>query len=199
MLTRINFNGRSISRTQVKNNILRVWDATPESDRYDWYTETHFYALNISELGGITFEQSCGIIAALSPLLSWPKNQEYAKLLILEACPANHLPTLKLSSTKAGLIFQQAQSKEDILLILNGKKTSAFFQNILNPQNIDNLTIDRHAISIAINKRLSHKETTLTPKQYQFFADCYQLTARKINQSPLLLQSATWITWRKMK
>jgi hypothetical protein len=39
----------------------------------------------------------------------------------------------------------------------------------------------------------------ITKNQYEFFVQCFQWTAEKLNISPLLLQSATWVRWRKIK
>ena len=198
MKTFINYNGNRLSRTHVKNNILRVWNATTESDRHDWYTEANDYAQSLANDSSVTLPQACGIIAALSPLTSWEKNREYAHAVIVLGVSPYDIPTLKLSRVKAFRILN-AETIDEITSILNGLKTTAFFKNILFPTSDATITIDRHAIAIALNKRQPNNDVNLTPLQYQFLADCYRFTAQSIGVSPILLQSATWVAWRNMK
>jgi hypothetical protein len=61
------------------------------------------------------------------------------------------------------------------------------------------LTIDRHAVSIAVGEKLSDDKLQMTAGQYEFFQETYRWTAAQLGVNPLILQSATWVVWRKMK
>jgi hypothetical protein len=62
------------------------------------------------------------------------------------------------------------------------------------------VTIDRHALSVALDYWVSDEEYSgMTKKQYEFFRDCYIWTADSIGVSPLRLQSATWVVFRRIK
>lgn len=192
MQKRTTFNGTKISRTHVKNNILKVWEQCSDEDRYDWYSEAKQYAKSLNT----TLNKSCGIIAALSALKNWKENKRIAKLFVQGQRKGLHT---KVFINKAIQIFESNGNEETILNILKGSKIKSFFINIRYPNEVHNVTIDRHALSIAVNERLSDQYIKVTPKQYEFFSDCYKYTAEQIGISPVLLQSATWVKWRKLK
>jgi len=61
------------------------------------------------------------------------------------------------------------------------------------------VTIDRHAIAIALGRTAKDNELQLTPKQYDWFQDCYRYLADRLGIRPSLLQSITWEIWRVIK
>ena len=86
------------------------------------------------------------------------------------------------------------------LKILRGQKIISFYTNIRHPHKNKEVTIDRHALSIALSKWIKEEDYAgMTGKQYKFFQDCYKYTADKIGISPVLLQSSTWERFRKIK
>lgn len=68
--------------------------------------------------------------------------------------------------------------------------------NILQPNNTSVVTIDRHAISIALGRVSTQKEQSLTKNQYEFFVQCYVWTAEQLGITPSELQGRTWSAWR---
>lgn len=195
-MKKIKILGNEYSRTQLKNNIVRVYNRALPADSIDWYGNAYHITVELSLRYNIPIIKTVGIIASLSPMLSWHKNLEYAELF-LSGTAWQDMPCLKQSARKADAIMQSDGTKKSIESILNGQKTTAFFNNILNPLNTAHITIDRHAFSIAVNKRLGNNETSLTATQYRFLVDTYRYTAEKLGISPLLLQSTTWETWRR--
>ena len=210
------FKGLDLTRTQVKNNILKVWDYTTNQDRHDWYQEAHEYAVQlIWEATDVEYRhaarydkprisKACGVISALSPMVLWKVNKRLAWELIVDQHGEGweDLKCLKANAKKAWLIIQSDGSDDAILGILKGQKTSAFYLNIRYPEKAICLTIDRHALSIALGVRITKDNDELfqmTAKQYEFFQECYRWTAAKIGVSPLILQSATWLLWRREK
>jgi len=208
------FKGSDLTRTQVKNNILKVWDYTSQTDRYDWYQEAHNYAIRlIVECTDNEYKHSvpydkpriskaCGVLAALSPMVLWRVNKRLAYELIVDGDAWETLRCLKANAKKAHLILESDGTDDAILKILHGQKTSAFYLNIRYPDKAVCLTIDRHALSIALGVRITKENDELfqmTAKQYEFFCECYRWTAAKIGVNPLILQSATWLLWRREK
>lgn len=197
--------GEVWSRTQVKNNILAVWEATNETDRFDWYYTAYRFAVNLTDLDPDRFQgnvgvlgRACGIIAALSPMIHWNQNKKLA--IQLYNRPNDRLACLQSNARKAKQILECNGSDDAILKILKGKKTSAFFLNIRYPNKSVSMTMDRHAISIALGKKITKEDEKyfqLTGNQYKFLVECYRWTAAKIGINPLLLQSATWVLWRR--
>jgi len=195
------FKHETLTRTKVKNNILKVWEQTTESERFDWYFVANNFARSLAG-PEISVIQVCGVIAALSPLLSWAKNMELANLAVQYYKKGEDLallPYMKTGLKKAERILsiQGTATDDQILNILKGQKISSFYLNLAYPDKAISLTIDRHAIAVALGRKPSDNEMNLTANQYKFFIECYRHTAAKLDISPLLLQSATWENWRK--
>ena len=114
--------------------------------------------------------------------------------------PAEDMPCLKANARKAKAILESNGSEAEILDILKGNKVCAFFLNILHPDKAISITIDRHALSIALGYWITDEQVrTMTANQYEFFVQCYRWTAASLGINPLLLQSTTWETWRRIK
>lgn len=196
------FKNQKLTRVKVRNNILKVWSQTTENDRFDWYGNAHGYAVKLAGLKSIANDQNiakaCGIIAALSPMCSWDINRRLAKQFILVQDPEK-MPCLKANARKAYKILHSDGSDAAILDILKGPKTSAFFLNIMYPDQAISLTMDRHAISIAVGYKLAKDKMQMTAGQYEFFQETYRWTAAQLGVNPLILQSATWVAWRAAK
>jgi hypothetical protein len=125
----------------------------------------------------------------------WEQN----KLLAAQLVSTGRAGHMKVFVNKA-LAIGRADSESDILRILSGKKIQAFYLNIRYPEKVINLTIDRHALSVALGHWSTPEEYTgMTVKQYAFFSECYRHAAAKLGVTPLLVQSATWLVWRRIK
>ena len=194
------------SKTKIKNNILRVYADSLESEKNDWYREAHQWAVDVSNFLysfkrlNVSVNQVLGITSALSPLKEWEKNKELTVDFILSG-DCGHMKNNK-SKASAILNLQYSGSghpmdsqrdevfkesnvyyDDEILKILNGNKT----------------TVDRHAIAIAIGRTATEIEQSLTPNKYTFIENCYKITADALGLTPLHLQSITWQAWKRIK
>ncbi len=192
------FNGQLFSTRKVVNNIIRIFQLSEQPN--EWYEEAHILAQNLAYkyLGsnqGASLAKVCGIIAALSPLKSWDENKKIAESFLRDG-RAKHT---KMMSDKAKAILNGSGEIDEISEILNGLKITSFFLNILDPFSSAAVTIDRHAVSIAIGKKVTGDKLKMTGNQYEFFANCYRIAGAKLNLRPLTVQSTTWTTWRELK
>jgi hypothetical protein len=87
----------------------------------------------------------------------------------------------------------------EIKSILNGEKTKTFYENMVYPTRSSGVTVDRHAISIAIGHIADDKEQSISKDVYTFIEKCYIMTAETLGLAPLHLQSITWQTWKRIK
>lgn len=190
------FKGENLTRTKVKNNILRVWKMTNNEEKEDWYGEAKQWAEVMGTVNDVEVGKVCGVIAALSPLKTWSQNLTIARDFIVTG-EAGHM---KQFVVKAKAIVDSDGTDESILSILNGRKISAFYLNIKYPNKANNVTIDRHALSVALGKWVTDEDYAgMTAKQYEFFVQCYIMAAMDVDTTPLVMQSATWVKWRKIK
>lgn len=189
------FKHEVLSRTRVRNNILKIWEATSDEERRDWYSEANSFGIDLAGYR-IKPRKAFGVIAALSPVKRWEENKILARDMIYSG-DCGHMSQFK---SKARDILDSDGSDEEILRILNGRKISAFYLNITYPNKADYITIDRHALSVALGRFVRDEDYVgITAKQYEFFTQCYTLAAMKVGVSPVLMQSATWLKWRKIK
>ena len=188
------------SKTKIRNNILKVYKVSVNSEQNDWYREAHQFGVEVSSFlksfknYDVTVNQVLGIVSALSPLKEWEKNKEIAVDFILTG-DCGHMGANK---RKARAILDCDGSDDKILEILSGPKTSRFYMNMMYPDGTG-VTVDRHAIAIAIGRTATNKEQALTPKAYTFIEKCYIMTAETLGLDPLHLQSITWQAWKRIK
>ena len=190
------FKHKVLTEKQVVKNILKIYGkATNQHKAQDWYKEANKLAIDFAYLFNIQINQAAGIIASLSPIKSWNENKDCA-FSFLEYGHAKHTACF---TQKARDILRATEDKA-ILKILNGLKIRSFFTNIVHPDKAKDVTIDRHAVSISLNRWITDNESlSLTKKQYNFFVDCYIKAAKRIGIRPSLLQSITWCTFREIK
>ena len=185
------FNHKIYTTTKVVNNILKVYNIADEPN--DWYNEANCFAhmLGVKHLNNgndmlptTTFAKVCGIIAALSPLKSWEENKKIAEVFLMTG-KGKHT---KAMTQKAKDILASDGEIETISDILNGSKITSFFLNILQPQKSQAVTIDRHAVSIAVGRKIVGDKLQMSVTQYEFFANCYRIAALKLLVKPLVFR-----------
>jgi len=186
------FKGNKLTRTRIKNNILRIYVQGNKYQENDWYQDAHRYAQYLSEQSGLPTIVTSGIISALSPQTAW----DYNKRIALQFVRDKDCGQTNANKNKAMQIYNSGFDIDTVKRILNGNKTKSFFDNIFRPANSNAVTIDRHAISIALGRRCKDNEQQLTTRQYDWFADCYRWVAKQLGIRPSMLQSITWETWR---
>lgn len=188
---------KTYTTTKVKNNILRVWNTTTDKDRHDWYRTANRFAQKVSEIYHVDNSRVIGILSALSPLTTWERNKQ----MVHDFLVYGTVGAFAMNVNKCKDIMECDGTDKAILKILNGEKTKNFYLNIKYPNCADHLTVDRHAIRIALNiKRnsfsISSDELGLSKPQYNFIKEAYIKAANKVGVKPLLMQSATWVKIR---
>lgn len=147
-----------------------------------WYPNTHLIARECDDV-----VKGAGIIAALSPRMPWVRNIELARVAFSGAYLFRGCLGINIRATNAILDGNHP------LDVLNGLKTRAFFDNILNPLTSTAVTVDTHAIKIAgINKDSVNKGL------YNEIADAYRDASRIAGMAPLELQAVTWTAYRRI-
>jgi hypothetical protein len=180
----------------VHHNIMRVWGNATERDLnegMEWYSTAHTFCRGLVGRYGITIEQAAGVTAAISPLLSWEKNLLFADTLV----QTGDAPCLKRNVRKAQAILEGV----DPLDVLGGHKVRSFYDNILQPDTSNEVTIDRHAFDVAVGcvtndqlrKQLDRKG------MYRAFAQLYRDAAADLGVMAHQVQAVTWSAWRRTK
>lgn len=135
--------------------------------------------------------KGAGIIAALSPMTSWPENIKKATMLV-ETGTTYGLPA---NVEKAKRIL----AGENPLDVLGGLKVRAFYLNILGENSAETVTIDRHAIDVAHGRVMSDDERApwFGKRKNAELVQAYLNVANSLEMTGAQLQAIVWVYWRR--
>lgn len=173
------------------SNILAVFEtASPAQVESGtaWYQVAHEIAREIAP----TVEMGAGVLAALSPLLSWDRNVALGRQAFEHGEASG---CLGRSCRGANAIMGGAAPLD----ILGGLKVRSFYANILDPSDPVPVTIDRHAYDIVTGGRSDNaKRPTMGKRLYADLSDAYREVAVEVDMIPAQVQAVTWERWREM-
>jgi hypothetical protein len=155
-----------------------------------WYSTARKLAIRLARKYGVTKQCAAGVIAALSPQVSWVKNKEYAAVILSAKLMGSPMPATKCilgNWRKAWRIATGAHP----LTVLSGPKVTAFYRNICG-KNDTSVTVDIWAYRVADPM----PTVGLTPVQYRKISSAYQTVAKTLGIVPAHLQAICWIAIR---
>lgn len=177
--------------TPTAENVLAVWKsatAAQVESGMAWYSDAHDFARRIAA-GDVS--RGAGVVAALSPQKEWGLNMRLAARAFADGRATGNTGN---ACDKANAILAGA---EPLSVMGKGLKTRNFYANILNPQDAQAVTIDRHAYDVALGERaVGNKRLGLTPTRYDAFAAAYIGAADVLGVLPHQVQAVTWEAWR---
>ena len=201
--------------TPNTKNICATFRSASSEDKsvgITWYAEAMSLAC---ELDPIMPERAAAVLAVLSPLKSWRMNmrlarQAYGMYSMFPVGKPHPLASPEMLALSLGA-FRRNGAKafrilngEPIDQNVKGDKVSRFYSNIVGDMN--NVTVDRHAIDIACGKVLSDSERSKViagKNGYSNVARKYVSAARILSRemgvyiTPPQVQAVTWVYWRK--
>lgn len=153
-----------------------------------WYSTAHEIARDQAAEHLVPIEVTAGILAALSPRLSWAKNVLYAERML------SSLGTLDRGLLGRSLMHGRAiYDGAAPLDVLNGPKTRAFYQAILSAGESKDAVIDVHAWAMLTGERGGAAPTV---KQYRDAASRMSSAAKILGVGVHDVQATGWLTWR---
>lgn len=179
-------------------NITAAWRQATEQDvaeGTEWYARARRLAVYLDPENP---ERAAGVIAALSPKMSWPQNCDRALAFYRGENPGG----LGANVRKAQRILA-GEHPEDVL---GGPKVRAFYFTIVNPDHPEAVAIDRHAFDVAVGRVTddSTRNNVLGRKGgYEAFCERYKRAARILSRetgrhiTPSQVQAVTWTWWRR--
>jgi hypothetical protein len=172
-------------------------DGRPEG--IDWYRHAHGEVVALADAHGLPVRQAAGIVAALSPQRNWPSNLALAK----EACTLRTARGQSCANLRKALAVLDGADPADVLAGGNrpwaGAKVRAFFANLLDPEAAGPVTVDRHALSVVLGRKLaSHELGWLDRKgRYEFCAEAFRRAAGRQGVLPCEVQAVVWTVWTR--
>ncbi len=153
-----------------------------------WYGNANAYARKLAEAHDVPFEYVVGIIAALSPRISWSDNLKGAESILADGEQASTM-ALGTNVVKALWIANGSDAGD----ILGGRKVRSFWRNISAPYDSLDVTLDGwmvKALGLPSFHYLERKGT------YDAIADGFHIVAAEHGILPHQLQAAVWIQAR---
>lgn len=200
------FKGDTLSLNRTVKNILKFYNTATVSELKEgmfWYNEAHSYCKELSGRFNLPVQVVAGIIAVYSPQTDWLSNKRFALSFLIN--PKNRYRSL-VQDIKARKILKLNNEDKIYSLISNKNflKSKSFFLNLLNPDIVTNVTIDRHAIAITIQNpdnvaALNNNMAQITVAQYNFFQSAYVRAAKELDILPHQLQAITWTVYRRLR
>jgi len=197
-MIRMKIGDKEYSRTMINNNIKKTYKFSLDTEFNNWYQEANDFGKDVAKLFDIPLSKVLGVVSVLSPLREWELNKKQA-IEFISSGDCGHMKNNKKKARDIMSLDNDSALEFNILKIINGQKTTAFYLNMMYPNRKDYVTIDRHAIAIAIGRNATESEQSLSKNQYKFLKDCYIMAAEKLGLAPLHLQSITWQTWKRIK
>lgn len=191
--------------TNEVRNILKVYRRATKADIANgiyWYERAYDAAKDIAQYTNININTVVGVMAALSPNNKWERNVADCERMCVAWVNGDAMSDFKVScyntmKAKAwSILVDELSDNEDILTRLNGQKIRSFYSNIIG---LDEVTIDGHALNIALGKRqgLTTDATNMGKRQYKEMQLAYVKAAKRVKIKPHVLQAITWTTWKR--
>jgi hypothetical protein len=191
--------------TQYVRNILKVYRRASDDDMangIEWYARALRMSETIAKEYDLPVTTVVGVMAALSPNNRWERNVRDTETMCKAWVMGDCLSDFKVScyntmKAKAwSILVDELTDDDDILTRLNGQKIRSFYSNIMG---LDEVTIDGHALNIALGYRqgLTTDSTNMGKRQYRELQAAYVRAAQRVGVKPHVLQAVTWTTWKR--
>jgi hypothetical protein len=148
---------------------------------------------------GTDYRRVAAILASMSPGTFWERNKMETAALLMGADV--EFTTYPRNVEKAERI-RTVDKRGDYLDLVkpnpaSGWKVGSFYQNIVDPDDPEPVTIDRHAIAICLGRAPNEREQSLTRWRYACYAAAYREVAAERGLSPNAVQAITWCEYRR--
>lgn len=189
--------------TLSKDNLLLWYDKADAVDKNEGkvaYVRYHTLLLKVAEMYNQPFDRVVAAFVSLSPNSDYLGNFR-SLLSVLEAVV--HGWSIETITTST---YNQARDrayaclvgKRNILTDSKGPKILSFYNNILDPDCKEYVTINGHMVAIWKNKNLVMKRALINKTTYREISDTVKELAEELNLVPNALQATLWFTRKRV-
>lgn len=147
-----------------------------------WYREAGRVTRAIARQHGVTARRVAGVIAALSPRLTWAVNVRAARAVLAGKVPAG---VFRASLHKA----QRIAAGERPLKVLGGPKVRAFYRALLGDES-------SAVVDVWTARAAGLSGDALRPGEYEQVSAALALGARQMRTTTTRLQAVAWVAVR---
>lgn len=194
-------------------NLLRIYDWGTQADRAEALASYARYNAMIAEIAGQTstpLRVAVGVFAALSPNNSYILNLKNCRTLLRAAKEGESIDSFSVNTYGANKrkAWEMATGGVDPLEAFKGRKTRAFFLNIMDPRDPEPVTVDGHIYWVwmgrkgVVKTRGPERADTAPPhlgaRLYEEIADGVRLAGEMRGVIGCECQAVLWQNWRRM-
>lgn len=175
--------------TELETKLLNRFSTVSNAEiteGMEWYQSAHNFALKVSKHLRIPLFKVVGVLSALSPRNKWHRNK-VDTIELIKRGKHGKFATFNGNRDKALRILESKDINE-VRNILNAKKTTSFFNNIMYPTVNSTVTIDAWAYRTL--------DFDAKNKYYRDSEQAYKNAASKLGLRPHNLQAILWINIR---
>lgn len=181
--------------------LLNIADTDLIKEGTIWYLKAHNEALNLAAEFDITLAMSAGIIARLSPSISWERNIIAARNLLagkdtIEGYPNNVNIAKKIAAGE----FGTTDCEVSLSFPSSSRKIFSFYHNLQYPNTSHHITIDRWMIRASMcreNARQLPTDSKVSQRVYDELSSRVITFGLDNNIHPLQLQAMIWLSIRE--
>lgn len=166
--------------------LVALWRAADRASRtagVQWYRAARATARRLARAHHCTPATAAGVIAALSPRLTWKYNVLAADLVLGQA---EHVPgVFRASLAKGRAIADGARP----LSVLSGPKVRAFYRALMGDE-------DAAVVDVWTARAAELDAAELSPKMYDAIAHALRMGADEVGTTTSRLQAVAWVAVR---
>lgn len=189
-----------ITQKQAYKNIKAIFLGASDTATIGgnaWYRDAHEFCVTLAAEYDLELSVTVAALAVLSPNCSWAVNKACLESLLKTGNPTGNVYPDNVK--KAEALLSGALSVQQALFFRKqyGNKVRSFYDNILNPEHSNNVTVDTHAIRGAFDstavtrKQLRWVFETITG--YNTLVTAYQQVAEEVGLVPNQVQATVWL------
>jgi hypothetical protein len=178
---------------------IRAWldRGNPADGR--WYADARRWCKQTAREVRTDYRRVAAVLATMSPGTNWDRNKSETRALL--AGTETEFTTYPANVLKAEHI-REVDKRSDYLDLVkprpgSGWKIGSFYRNIVDPDDAEPVTIDRHAIAVCLGHAPDDREQQLTAYRYRCYAEAYRLVAAERGLTPNAVQAITWCEYRR--
>jgi hypothetical protein len=138
-----------------------------------------------------------GVVAVLSPSVSWATNLNSARSLLLRN--GGPIAGYGQNVKKAQGILERAKKRRRWVHLVSGPKVFRFFETICAPEDYQDVVVDGHVYALAVGERITLSNVpAITEKRRDAIARAFKALAGEFGVLPHQLQATAWLTWRRL-
>lgn len=168
------------------------WTDASESTRADaaaWYPSANAWAHEQAREYSVEPALVCGLLAVLSPGVSWELNKRDVRGVLRWGLKAYTPATWGANRRKAQALLD-GYSFHDVVEFRTSPKVFSFYCNIADPTGDEHVTVDRWIARVHLGR------DTITHRQYRDIAEQYREAASTVSIVPCTLQACAWLQAR---